>query len=118
MHSECVKVFLYIFIAYYTVLKDKRNHYYCDRKITGVAQARKHFLTFEGTAIMTDSEFTLHSTFLHASSLPPEVLSRSQQDANDSPFCVTTMMQAIRVRTPPEISHKNRQSLIWRNENR
>ena len=65
MQSECVKVFLYVFVACSTVLKDKRNHYYCHRRITRVAQARKHFLTFEGTA--TDSESTLYSTFVYAS---------------------------------------------------
>ena len=38
-----------------------------------------HFLTFEGTA--TVSESLLHSTFIHAISLPPEMFTR--QNAND-----------------------------------
>ena len=42
------------------------------------------YLTFEGTA--TDSESPLHSTFIHAILLPPEMFTRPRQDANDSLF--------------------------------
>ena len=84
MHSECVKVFLYVFVACSTVLKDKRNHYYCHRRITGVTQARKHFLTFEGTA--TDSESTLHSTFVYASFAATRGVHSIAKDANDEIF--------------------------------
>ena len=47
----------------------------------GVAQARKHFLTFEGTA--TDNEFPLNSTFIHVILLLPEMFTRPRQGAND-----------------------------------
>ena len=47
----------------------------------GVAQARKHFLTFEGTA--TDDEFSLNSTFIHVILLLPEMFTRPRQGAND-----------------------------------
>ena len=42
------------------------------RGMTGVSQARKHFLTFKRTA--TDSESSLHSTYIHATSLPPKMM--------------------------------------------
>ena len=42
------------------------------RGMTGVAQARKHFLTFKRTA--TGSESSLHSTYIHATSLPPKMM--------------------------------------------
>lgn len=51
---------------------------------TGVALARQRFLTFEGTA--TDSESPLHSTHIHATSMPPKMFTRLRQDANDSLF--------------------------------
>lgn len=38
--------------------------------ITGIAQACKHCLTFQGMA--TDSESSLHSTHIHATMLPPK----------------------------------------------
>ena len=47
----------------------------------GVVQARKHFLTFEGTA--TDNEFQLNSTFIHDILLLPEMFTRARQGAND-----------------------------------
>ena len=52
--------------------------------MTGVVQARKHFLTFERTA--TDSESSLHSTHIHATLLPPKMFTQLRQDANDSLF--------------------------------
>ena len=42
------------------------------RGMTGVAQARKHFLTFKRTA--TDTESSLNSTYIHATSLPPKMM--------------------------------------------
>ena len=65
--------------------------------ITGVAQTRKHFLTFEGTA--TDSESSLHSTYIHATTLPPKMFTRPRQDANDSLFLLRPWCNGIRVRT-------------------
>ena len=67
--------------------------------MTRVAQARKHFWTFERTA--TDNESTLHSTFIHAISLPPTMFTRLRQDANDSLFVLRPWCNVIRVRTPP-----------------
>ena len=52
--------------------------------MTGVASARKHYLTFEETA--TDSESPLHSTFIHAILLPTEMFTGPRQDVNDSFF--------------------------------
>ena len=52
--------------------------------ITGVAQARKQLFTFEGT--VTDSESSLHSTYIHATSLPPKMFTQLRQDANDLLF--------------------------------
>ena len=75
----------------------------CHRGITGAAHARKHILTFEGTA--TDSESQLHSTFIHAISLPPEMFTRPRQIANDSLFVLRPWRNAIRVRTPPGGAH-------------
>ena len=66
----------------------------------GVAQARKHFLTFEGTA--TDNEFPLNSTFIHVILLLPEMFTRPRQGANDLFFVLRSRCNAIRVRTPPE----------------
>ena len=60
-------------------------------EMTGVAQARKPFLTFERTA--TDRESSLPSTDVHATSLPPNMFTRPRQDANDSFVWVTIMMQ-------------------------
>ena len=49
--------------------------------MTWVVQARKHFFSFEETA--TDSESPLHSTYIHATSLPPKMLGTfSSQDGN------------------------------------
>ena len=49
-----------------------------------VVQARKHFLTFEGTA--TDNEFPLNSTFIHDILLLPEMFTRPRQGANQTYF--------------------------------
>ena len=67
--------------------------------MTGVARARKHFLTFEGTA--TNSESPLHSTFIRAISAPPEI-TQPQKDANISRFFMLgPCWNAIRVRAQP-----------------
>ena len=73
----------------------------CHGGITGVAQARKHFLTFEGTA--TDSELPLNSTFIRAILLLPEMFTRPRQDANDLFFILRPWCNVIRVRTPPGV---------------
>ena len=69
----------------------------CHEGITGVAQARKHFLTFRGTA--TGSESPFHSTFIYAISLPPEIFTRPRQDANDLLFVLRPLCNVIIVRT-------------------
>ena len=48
--------------------------------------------------------------FIHAFSLPPELFTRPRQYANDSLFCVMTMMKAIRVRT--QINHSDRRHRV------
>ena len=53
-------------------------------RMTGVAQACQKFLTLEGMA--TGSESPLHSTFIRAIFLPPEMFARPRQDVNDSLF--------------------------------
>ena len=50
--------------------------------MTGVAQACQKILTLEGMA--TGSESPLHSTFIRAILLPPEMFTRPRQDVNDS----------------------------------
>ena len=50
----------------------------------------------------TDSESPLHSTFIRAILLPPEMFTRPRQDVNDSLFVLRPWCNAIRVRTPPE----------------
>ena len=56
------------------------------RKMTGVAQAQQHSLTFEGTT--TDSESSLHSTYVHATLLPPNMFTRPRQDDASQSECV------------------------------
>ena len=67
--------------------------------MTGVAQACQKFLTLEGMA--TGSESPLHSTFIRAILLPPEMFTRPRQDVNDSLFVLRPLCNVIRVRTPP-----------------
>ena len=56
------------------------------RKMTGVAQAQQHSLTFEGTT--TDSESSLHSSYVHATLLPPNMFTRPRQDDASQSECV------------------------------
>ena len=51
----------------------------------------------------TGSEFPLHSTFIRAILLPPEMFPRPRQDVNDSLSVLRPWCNAIRVRTPPEV---------------
>ena len=76
----------------------------CHGGVTGVTKACQHFLTFEGMA--TESESLLHSTFIRAILLPPEMFTRPQQDASDSLFVLRPWCNAIGVRTPPTL-HAN-----------
>ena len=46
-------------------------------------------------------EFPLHSMFIHAILLLPEMFTRPRQDTNDSFFVLRPWCNAIRVRTPP-----------------
>ena len=77
----------------------------CHGGITGVAQPCKRLLTFEGTA--TDSESSLHSTFIHAILLLRDMCTRPRHDANDSLFVLWPWCNAIRVRTPPEAGQRD-----------
>ena len=49
----------------------------------------------------TGSESPLHSTFIRAILLPPEMFTRPRQDVNDSLFVLRPLCNVIRVRTPP-----------------
>ena len=67
------RFFLNVFNCLLTTNLSRRNN----RSHTGP----QTLLTFEGTA--TDSEFSSHSTFIHAILLLPEMFTRPRQDAND-----------------------------------
>ena len=71
--------------------------------------SRRNNKSFDGTA--TDSESSLHSTFIHAILLLPEMFTRQRQDANDSLFVLQPWCNAIRVRTPPGAGYSN--AMIW-----
>ena len=81
----------------------------CHGGITGVAQACKNFLTFEGRA--TDNEFPLHSTFIHAISLPPKMFTRpgggwGRKGGSESPASRTAFSRLPYVCAPlPPDSH-------------
>ena len=61
----------------------------------------------------TGSESPLHSTLIRAILLPPEIFTRPRQDVNDSLFVLRLWCNAIRVRTPPELTTHVKSSALY-----